>query len=245
VAHFLPFFLVSCLTSVPLLRLQRQLWPTFSLSFSFHVRQAYRRSDSRGNCGLFSPLFSAILSHLARSITDTAYCRSVTRAFSAFTCFCLCSRFCLRLKDELVTLADPSSPLLLSLRSIPSRVLGSLGRCFGHRVLFEPSFSNSRIDSMSTLQPLSPLLFAQHAEESQQGGTGQNNVRAWKEGTHLLEGADPGTGQDVEGHSMAVNLGQRKRAQRWLCTINERLTVCPREAISRSPPICDDDRAKR
>jgi len=37
----------------------------------------------------------------------------------------------------------------------------------------------------------SPLLFVpQHAEESQQGGTGQNNVREWKEGTHLLEGAD-------------------------------------------------------
>ena len=65
--------------------------------------------------------------------------------------------------------------------------------------------------------PSSPLLFvARHAEESQQGGTGQNNVREWKEGTHLLEGADPGTGQDVEGHSMAVNLGQRKRAQTWL-----------------------------
>jgi len=65
--------------------------------------------------------------------------------------------------------------------------------------------------------PSSPLLFvAWHAEESQQGGTGQNNVREWKEGTHLLEGADPGTGQDVEGHSMAVNLGQRKRAQTWL-----------------------------
>ena len=132
----------------------RQLWPTFSLSFSFRVRQVYCRSDSRGNRGLFSPLFSAILSHLARSITDTAYCRSVTHAFSAFTCFRLCSRFCLHLKDELVTSADPSSPLLLSLRSIPSRVLGSLGRCFGHRVLFEPSFSNSRVDSTSTLQNL-------------------------------------------------------------------------------------------
>src|SRR6266705_1987135 len=70
--------------------------------------------------------------------------------------------------------------------------------------------------------PSSPLLFARHAEESQQGGTGQNNVRAWKEGTHLLEGADPGTGQDVEGHSMAVNLGQRKRAQTWLLRCRSR-----------------------
>jgi len=65
--------------------------------------------------------------------------------------------------------------------------------------------------------PSSPLLFVvRHAEESQQGGTGQNNIREWKEGMHLLEGADPGTGQDMEGHSMAVNLGQRKRAQTWL-----------------------------
>src|SRR6266705_3243342 len=71
--------------------------------------------------------------------------------------------------------------------------------------------------------PSSQLLFvARHAEESQQGGTGQNNVREWKEGTHLLEGADPGTGQDVEGHSMAVNLGQRKRAQTWLLRCGSR-----------------------
>src|SRR6266581_1896350 len=71
--------------------------------------------------------------------------------------------------------------------------------------------------------PSSPLLFvARHAEESQQGGTGQNNVREWKEGTHLLEGADPGTGQDVEGHSMAVNLGQRKQAQTWLLRCGSR-----------------------
>src|SRR6266581_8250644 len=71
--------------------------------------------------------------------------------------------------------------------------------------------------------PSSLLLFvARHAEESQQGGTGQNNVREWKEGMHLLEGADPGTGQDVEGHSMAVNLGQRKRAQMWLLCCGSR-----------------------
>jgi len=55
--------------------------------------------------------------------------------------------------------------------------------------------------------------FQLYSEESQQGGTGQNNVREWKEGTHLLEGADPRTAQDMEGHSMAVNLGQRKQAQ--------------------------------
>src|SRR6266705_2585959 len=67
-----------------------------------------------------------------------------------------------------------------------------------------------------------PSSVARHAEESQQGGIGQNNVREWKEGTHLLEGADPRTGQDVEGHSMAVNLGQRKRAQTWLLRCGSR-----------------------
>jgi len=50
-------------------------------------------------------------------------------------------------------------------------------------------------------------LFARHAEESQQGGTGQNNVRAWKEGTHLLEGADPGLVKAWKCHQVLVCLG--------------------------------------
>jgi len=45
--------------------------------------------------------------------------------------------------------------------------------------------------------PSNLLLFAQHAEESQPGGTGQDSFRAWKEDTHLLEGADH---QDWSGH---------------------------------------------
>ena len=58
--------------------------------------------------------------------------------------------------------------------------------------------------------PSSPLLFARHAEESQQGGTGQNNVRAWKEGTHLLEALKAqacGLGAGLQSSSPPPGLG--------------------------------------
>src|SRR6266581_5624929 len=76
--------------------------------------------------------------------------------------------------------------------------------------------------------PSSPLLFAWHAEESQQGGTGQNNVRAWKEGTHLLEGADPGLVK-------AWKCRQVCAAKCWCALVHPRVRCCLLHGMQKNP----------